>query len=138
MNSHFDSEFKKNVQKTNITSTKLTGLTRYLYFDKDYLYMGDLQTKSFAECIVYSWYKQRYSYNFKHPELNYYNRNFAGIVYQDADKFGCGQLNLTYGIFLGCKIHMKSHFDKDFKNNVQKTNITSTKLTNVDFKCSKI
>uniref|UniRef100_A0A0N4Z6C4 SCP domain-containing protein n=1 Tax=Parastrongyloides trichosuri TaxID=131310 RepID=A0A0N4Z6C4_PARTI len=121
---------------SNVTDKK--GLTRYLYFDKDHLYMGNLQTKGFAKCIVGSWYHQRYSYNFSNPKLTYSNRNFAAIVYQDADKLGCGQLNLTYGIFLGCKIHMNSSFDNNFKDNVKNTNISWTPKTLEDFKCAKI
>uniref|UniRef100_A0A0N5A0M4 SCP domain-containing protein n=1 Tax=Parastrongyloides trichosuri TaxID=131310 RepID=A0A0N5A0M4_PARTI len=112
-------------------------LTRYLYFDKDHLYMGNLQTKGFAKCIVYSWYKQKESYNFNDPKLNLDNRNFAGIVYKNADKFGCGQFNRTGGIFLGCKIHMKGNFDNEFKENIQNTSVVFEK-NGFDPNCSRI
>uniref|UniRef100_A0A0N5A0M3 SCP domain-containing protein n=1 Tax=Parastrongyloides trichosuri TaxID=131310 RepID=A0A0N5A0M3_PARTI len=99
--------------------------------------MGNLQTKGFAKCIVYSWYKQKKSYNFNDPKLNLENRNFAGIVYKNADKFGCGQFNRTDGIFLGCKIHMKGNFDNEFKENIQNTDVVFEK-TSYDPNCSRI
>uniref|UniRef100_A0A0N5A138 SCP domain-containing protein n=1 Tax=Parastrongyloides trichosuri TaxID=131310 RepID=A0A0N5A138_PARTI len=92
---------------------------QFLYFTNSHLFMGQLQTKSFVSKIVYEWYFGcRQFYDFKNPHLSYENRPFAAIVYKNADKIGCTEINARGGIYLGCGIHMNDNFDKDFKDNI--------------------